>query len=56
MSDDIYARLRDTVVAALRGVVGDLTDDVTARVEVVSPHSLERSQGKAKRISDRRDR
>ena len=25
---------------------------VTARVEVVAPHTLERSQGKAKRISD----
>jgi phenylacetate-CoA ligase len=27
---------------------------VTARVEVVPPHSLERSQGKARRISDER--
>src|SRR3954454_14102261 len=29
---------------------------VTARVEVVAPNALERSQGKAKRISDRRAR
>jgi phenylacetate-CoA ligase len=29
---------------------------VTARVEVVAPHALERSQGKAKRISDQRGR
>jgi len=29
---------------------------VTARVEVVAPNALERSQGKAKRISDRRGR
>lgn len=29
---------------------------VTARVEVVAPHSLERSQGKARRISDQRAR
>jgi phenylacetate-CoA ligase len=28
---------------------------VTVRVEVVDPHSLERSLGKAKRISDERD-
>ena len=29
---------------------------VTARVEVVAPHALERSQGKARRISDQRPR
>jgi phenylacetate-CoA ligase len=29
---------------------------VTARVEVVAPHSLERSTGKARRIDDRRGR
>jgi phenylacetate-CoA ligase len=29
---------------------------VTARVEVVAPHALDRSQGKAKRISDQRPR
>jgi phenylacetate-CoA ligase len=29
---------------------------VTARVEVVAPHSLERSLGKARRISDERGR
>jgi phenylacetate-CoA ligase len=29
---------------------------VTARVEVVPPHALERSQGKARRISDQRPR
>jgi phenylacetate-CoA ligase len=29
---------------------------VTARVEVVAPHALERSTGKARRIEDRRPR
>ncbi len=29
---------------------------VTARIEVVAPHSIERSQGKARRISDQRGR
>ncbi len=34
MSDNIYARVRDTVVAALRTIVPDLPDEVAARVEV----------------------
>ena len=34
MTHDIYARLRDTVLTALRGMVPDLPDDIAARVEV----------------------
>ena len=34
MSSDIYAQLRGTVLAALRAVVGDIPDDIAARVEV----------------------
>ena len=34
MSDNIYARVRDTVVGALRTIVPDLPTDVAARVEV----------------------
>jgi len=34
MTYDIYARLRDTVLTALRGMVPDLPDDIAARVEV----------------------
>jgi arginyl-tRNA synthetase len=34
MSHDIYARMRDAVVAVLREVVPDLTDEVADRVEV----------------------
>jgi arginyl-tRNA synthetase len=34
MTDDIYARMRDTVLQALRVLVPDLPDDVAARVEV----------------------
>jgi arginyl-tRNA synthetase len=37
MSHDIYARMRDAVVAALRDAVSDLADDVAARVEVTPP-------------------
>ncbi len=34
MTHDIYARMRDTVLSALRGMAPDLPDDVAARVEV----------------------
>jgi arginyl-tRNA synthetase len=34
MTQDIYARMRDTVIAALRQIVPDLPDDIAARVEV----------------------
>lgn len=34
MTHDIYARLRDTVLTALRTMVPDLPDDIAARVEV----------------------
>ncbi|HET8996814.1 MAG TPA: arginine--tRNA ligase [Acetobacteraceae bacterium] len=34
MTHDIYARLRDTVLTALRSMVPDLPDDIAARVEV----------------------
>ncbi len=34
MSENIYARVRDTVVAALRTIVPDLPDEIAARVEV----------------------
>jgi arginyl-tRNA synthetase len=34
MTNDIYAQMRATVLAALRNVVADLPDDVAARVEV----------------------
>jgi arginyl-tRNA synthetase len=34
MTHDLYAVMRDTVLAALRGIVPDLPDDVAARVEV----------------------
>ena len=33
-SSDIYSRMRDTVLSALRGLAPDLPDDVAARVEV----------------------
>ncbi len=36
MSHDIYARMRDTVLTALRSMVPDLPDDIAARVEVTS--------------------
>jgi arginyl-tRNA synthetase len=36
MSHDIYARMRDTVLTALRGIVPGLPDDIAARVEVTS--------------------
>ena len=34
MTENLFADMRDTVVAALRGVVPDLPDEVAARVEV----------------------
>jgi arginyl-tRNA synthetase len=34
MTHDIYAAMRATVVAAVRGIVPDLPDDIAARVEV----------------------
>ena len=34
MTENLFADMRDTVVAALRGVVADLPDEVAARVEV----------------------
>jgi arginyl-tRNA synthetase len=37
MSDNIYATLRDRVLAALREVVPDLPDDIAARVELTPP-------------------
>ena len=37
MTDNIYARVRDAVVAALRHAVPGLPDDVAARVEVTPP-------------------
>ena len=45
---------RSAMAAALRSRVKDHVG-VTVAVEVLSPHALERSLGKAKRISDRRD-
>ncbi|MDR3535046.1 MAG: arginine--tRNA ligase [Acetobacteraceae bacterium] len=33
-SSDIYARMRETVLTALRGIVPDLPDDIAARVDV----------------------
>jgi phenylacetate-CoA ligase len=42
MADTLRKRVKDRV-------------GVTVRVEVVQPHALERSLGKAKRISDQRD-
>ncbi|MGA8978275.1 MAG: phenylacetate--CoA ligase PaaK [Pedococcus sp.] len=45
---------RSAMAAALRARVKDHVG-VTVAVEVLSPHALERSLGKAKRISDRRD-
>ena len=33
-SPDLYAVLRDTVLAALRAIVPDLAPDIAARVEV----------------------
>jgi phenylacetate-CoA ligase len=41
--------LEATLAERIKNRVG-----VTARVEVVAPHSLERSTGKARRIDDRR--
>jgi phenylacetate-CoA ligase len=46
---------RDAMAAALRTKVKDRVG-VTIRVEVLDPHALERSLGKAKRISDQRPR
>jgi arginyl-tRNA synthetase len=37
MSHDIYAQMREAVVAALRDAVPDLADEVAARVEVTPP-------------------
>ena len=37
MTQDIYAQLREAVVAALRDAVPDLTDDVADRVELTPP-------------------
>src|SRR5580658_2756982 len=37
MTQDIYAQLREAVVAALRDVVPDLPDDLAERVEVTPP-------------------
>ena len=34
MTSDIYARMRETVLAALREIVTDLPEDIAARVEV----------------------
>ena len=34
MNGDIYAQMRESVLAALRNIVADLPDDVAARVEV----------------------
>jgi phenylacetate-CoA ligase len=48
--DDVSARtLQNALAERIKNRVG-----VTARVEVVAPHSLERSTGKARRIEDRR--
>jgi phenylacetate-CoA ligase len=46
---------RDAVGAALQGRIKTLCG-VTARVEVLHPGALERSQGKARRVVDRRPR
>jgi phenylacetate-CoA ligase len=48
---DVLASLGSRLAERIKHRVG-----VTARVEVVAPHSLERSLGKAKRISDERPR
>jgi phenylacetate-CoA ligase len=51
------AETEDT--AALGGALAERIKNrigVTARVEVVPPHALERSTGKARRIEDRRGR
>src|SRR3954453_20340366 len=49
VDDATAARLATTLAERVKNRIG-----VTARVEVLEPHALERSLGKAKRISDRR--
>ncbi len=49
LGDDARRRLGDTLVRLVKHTVG-----VTVAVEVCEPHALERSLGKAKRISDLR--
>jgi phenylacetate-CoA ligase len=44
---------RDDMASRLSALIKDRVG-VTARVEVLDPHSLERSLGKARRISDQR--
>jgi phenylacetate-CoA ligase len=46
---------REPLARELAGRIKNLIG-VTARVEVTDPHGLERSLGKAKRISDQRPR
>ncbi len=48
---DAVASLGAALAERIKSRIG-----VTARVEVVAPHALERSTGKAKRIEDRRAR
>jgi phenylacetate-CoA ligase len=48
---DPAGQLEVTLAERIKNRIG-----VTARVEVVAPHSLERSTGKARRIDDRRPR
>jgi arginyl-tRNA synthetase len=37
LTNDIYSSVRETVISALRDVVGELPDDIVARVEVTPP-------------------
>jgi phenylacetate-CoA ligase len=48
---DVSASLGAALAERIKNRIG-----VTARVDVVAPHALERSTGKARRIEDRRDR
>jgi phenylacetate-CoA ligase len=58
--DELTVRVEATDASYDAGLADALTDrikqriGVTARVEVLPPHALERSLGKAKRISDQR--
>jgi phenylacetate-CoA ligase len=58
--DELTVRVEATDTSYDAGLADALTDRIrqriglTARVEVLAPHALERSLGKARRISDQR--
>ncbi len=54
MTDLDVEALRDLQLDRVRETVRRVTVGVTIEVDVVAPATLERSQGKAKRIDDRR--